>query len=287
MPDPTTPTNTPAVTTAALIQAWADAMADVRAVVADLGEPGWREPSLLPGWSVGDIVAHLTWIERILLGRFDPPHEPDWAALPHVANELGRATEVPVDLRRGRPRAAVLEEFDTTIADRHAALLAGPQDPSTPATNPFGKRVTLEAVLRMRTFDTWVHGQDIRLAVGRPGATDTTAARVAGEQIVNALGYVWAKRVQAPVGSTLHLVVTPPGIALEHAVLRAPDGTGVPVPAPDAPSVTLTMAFDDLVQLGCGRTRPDSTPDQARARVRVEGDPALGALAVEQFNIAP
>jgi uncharacterized protein (TIGR03083 family) len=279
---PTTP-----VTTAGLIDAWASAMADLRAVVADLGEPGWRAPSLLPGWSVGDIVAHLTWIERILLGHFDPPHEPDWAALPHVANDLGRATEVPVDLRRGRTRAEVLGEFDATIHDRHAALLAGPQELASPATNPFGKRVTLEAVLRMRTFDTWVHGQDVRLATARPGATDTAAARVAGEQILGALGYVWAKRVQAPVGSTLHVVVTPPGIALEHAVVRAEDGTGVPVPPPAEPTTTLTLAFDDLVQLGCGRTRPDSTPEQARARVRVDGDPALGALAVRQLGIAP
>lgn len=282
-----TEATTAPVTTAGLIDAWASAMADLRAVVADLGEPGWRAPSLLPGWSAGDIVAHLTWIERILLGRFDPPHEPDWAALPHVANDLGRTTEVPVDLRRGRTRADVLDEFDATIRDRHAALLAGPQELASPATNPFGRRVTLEAVLRMRTFDTWVHGQDVRLATARPGATDTAGARVAGEQILGALGYVWAKRVQAPIGTTLHVVVTPPGAALEHAVVRTDDGTGVTVPPPAAPTVTLTLPFDDLVQLGCGRTRPDSTPEQARARVRVDGDPALGALAVQQLNIAP
>jgi uncharacterized protein (TIGR03083 family) len=273
--------------TAVLIDAWAGAMGDLREVVASLGAEGWRQPSLLPGWSVADIVAHLSWIERILLSRFDPPHEPDWAALPHVANDLSRATEVPVDLRRARSRDEVLAEFDTTIADRHAALLSGPQDPATPATNPFGKRVTLEAVLRMRTFDTWVHGQDIRLAVGRPGATGTSGARVAAEQIAGALGYVWAKRVDAPVGSSVLLEVVPPGIALRRAARRAEDGAGLEIAAPADPSVTLTMAFDDLVQLGCGRTRPDSSIEQARARVRVDGDQALGARAVERFNIAP
>ncbi|MCU0301007.1 MAG: maleylpyruvate isomerase family mycothiol-dependent enzyme [Candidatus Nanopelagicales bacterium] len=287
MTDPAPGTPTGPALTAALIEAWADGMADLREVVASLGEDGWRHPSLLPGWSVADVVAHLAWIERILLGRFDPPHEPDWAALPHVGTELSRATEVPVDLRRSRSRAEVLAEFDETVADRHAALQAGSQDPAEPATNPFGKRVTLEAVLRMRTFDTWVHGQDVRLAVGHPGATATPAARVAAEQIAGALGFVWAKRVDAPVGTSLLLEVTPPGVALRRAVLRAEGGAGVAVEPPADPTVTLTMAFDDFVQLGCGRTRPDSSTEQARSRVRVAGDPGLGALAVERFNIAP
>ena len=278
-------------TIGALIAAWAEAMADVRAVVAvvvaDLGEPGWRHPSLLPGWSVGDVVAHLSWIERILLGRMDPPHQPDWTGLPHVTDDFGRATEVPVDLRRGWTREAVLAEFDESVADRHAALLAGPQDPTTPAMNPFGRMVTLEAVLRMRTFDAWVHGQDIRWAVGRPGATTTAAARVAAEQIAGALGYVWARKAGAPEGSTLLVEVMPPGIALRHAVVRTAEGKGVDTPVPPDPTVTLRLGFEDFVQLGCGRTRPDRSTEQARAAVTVIGDAELGARAVAALNIAP
>jgi uncharacterized protein (TIGR03083 family) len=270
-----------------LIAAWAEAMADVRSVVAELGEPGWRSPSLLPGWSVGDVVAHLSWIERILLGRMDPPHTPDWTALPHVGSDFGRATEVPVDLRRAWPRSQVLAEFDATIADRHAALLAGPTDPGAPAVNPFGRTTTLEAVLRMRTFDTWVHGQDIRLATDRPGATTSAAARVTAEQVASALGFVWAKKVDAPVGATLLVSVTPPGIALTRAVGRAADGKGVDIDPPVEPTVRITLEFDDFIQLGCGRTRPDRSPDEARARVAIDGDADLGARTVAALNIAP
>jgi uncharacterized protein (TIGR03083 family) len=274
-------------TVADLIDAWAESMADLRGVVDELGEEGWRHPSLLPGWSVGDLVAHLSWLERILLGRHDPVHEPDWSALPHVIDDFGRATEVPVDLRRTWSRADVLAEFDATIADRHAALLAGPQELSAPSANPFGRTVTLESVLRMRIFDTWVHGQDVRLAVGRPGATETEGARIAAEQIAGALGFLWAKRVDAPVGSSLLVTVTPPGIALVRAVARAADGKGVDIPAPAGPTVALKLAFDDFIQLGCGRTRPDSTPDQARARVEITGDADLGRRTVAALNIAP
>jgi uncharacterized protein (TIGR03083 family) len=273
--------------TAALIDAWAQAMADVRAVADAAGDAGWRHPSLLPGWSVADVVAHLGWIERGLLGLADPPHEPDWSSLPHVRDGLSRITEVPVDLRRAWPRDAVLAEFDDAIAARHAALRSGPQDPATPAVNPFGRMVTLEAVLRMRTFDAWVHGQDIRLALGIPGSTDTAAAAVAGAQIASGLGKVWAKAVDAPAGSALRVDVTPPGVALVTAVLRAADGKGVFIDPPDEPTVQLTLAFDDFVQLGCGRERPGSTTEQARGRVRIDGDAELGARAVAALNIAP
>lgn len=270
-----------------LVDAWAQAMADIRRTVYDLGPDGWAHPSLLPGWSVGDVVSHLSWIERIMLGRFDGPHEPAWAQLPHVESDFGRLTEIPVDLRRSWSRDAVLAEFDATIADRHAALQAGPQDPMTPAVNPFGKRVTLEAVLRMRIFDTWVHGQDIRLAVGRPGATDTAAARFAAEQIAGALGYVWAKKVGAPAGATLTVTVTPPGVALNRAVAVTDSGKGIDIAPPSEPTIGLTMTFDDFVQLGCGRTRPDSTLDDARTRVIVAGEAGLGARTLAAFDIAP
>ena len=250
-----------------LIAAWAQAMSDVRTLADELGEPGWRRPSLLPGWTVGDVVAHLSWIERIMLGRADPPHQPEWAALPHATSDFGRATEVPVDLRRSWPRERVLAEFDATIADRHAALRAGPQDLDTPARDPFGRPSTLEGVLRMRTFDTWVHGQDIRLAVGRPGATDTDAARIAAEQIAGVLGFVWAKKVGASIGSTLTVTVIPPGVELVESVVVTDDGRGRAIARPDSPTVAVTMSFDDFVQLGCGREWPESSREDARGRV--------------------
>jgi uncharacterized protein (TIGR03083 family) len=271
----------------ALVSAWAEAMADIRSLVGDLDDRRWRGPSLLPGWTVADIVAHLSWVERALLGRSDPPHEPDWAALPHAASPIARITEVPVDLRRRWSREQVLAEFDATIAERGAALRAGPSDPDTPALDPFGRPATLGGVLRMRTFDTWVHGQDIRLTIGRPGATDTSAAQVAGEQIAGALGFVWARKVDAPVGTTLVVEVTPPGVTLTRAVTRGEDGRGVDVPPPRDPTVTLTLDFDDFVQLGCGRSRPDSSPDMARVRVRIAGDSELGERTLAQLNIAP
>lgn len=274
-------------TVAELTDAWAEAMADVRAVSDDLGEGGWRHPSLLPGWSVADVVAHLTWIERILLGRFDAPHEPDWSALPHATSAFGRATEIPVDLRRARGRADVLAEFDTTIADRLQALRQGPQDLATPTPDAFGRPSTLDGVLRMRIFDTWVHSQDIRLAVGRPGGTGTAAARIAAERMAGALGFVWARNVAAPEDTTLVLDVVGPAWSLRRAVVRQADGRGRAIDAPESPTAHLTMTLDDFVQLSCGRVRPNRSLPEAAAAVRIEGDQDLGTRAVQALMITP
>lgn len=270
-----------------LVDAWAGALADLRDLADVLGDPGWRTPSALPGWRVGDVIAHVGWIEHSMLGHVDPPHDPDWPLLSHVASPLSRITEVPVDLRRGWSRQAVLDEFDAATSRRQAALRAGPQDLTTPTVDPFGRRTTLDVVLRMRTFDTWVHGQDIRRAVGIPGATDTSGAVVTAHQIAGALGYVWAKKVQAPIDRTLTVRVIPPGVAVVRSVIVGADGRGRAIPDPEAPTVALRMAFDDFVQLGCGREWPGSPRVLARARVEVEGDPQLAVRVLDSLNIAP
>lgn len=270
-----------------LIDAWAASAADLRAVAVEVGEAGWRAPSALPGWSVGDVIAHVGWIERHLLGLVDPPHQPDWDALPHATSLLSRATETPVDLRRGWSRDEVLAEFDAAVAAREQALRSGPQDPQTPSIDPFGRPKTLGAVLRMRIFDCWVHSQDIRCAVGRPGLGAPEGARFTAEQIAGGLGFVWGKRVGAPPGSTLTVHVTEPGIALTHSVGVDAEGRGGPVAEPEAPTVELRMSFDDFVQLACGRQWPDSSTEDARARVEVGGDASLAVRTLDSFNIAP
>lgn len=270
-----------------LVDAWAASAADLRSVAAEVDEEGWRGPSALPGWSVGDVVAHVAWIERHLLGLVDPPHQPDWDALPHATSLLSRATETPVDLRRTWPRAQVMAEFDAAVAAREEALRSGPQDPQTPSIDPFGRPKSLAAVLRMRIFDCWVHSQDVRWAVGRPGLGAPSGARLTAEQIAGGLGFVWGKRVGAPAGSTLTVHVTEPGIALTHSVGVGADGRGGPVAEPESPTVTLTMSFDDFVQLSCGRQWPDSSTEDARSRVEVSGDADLAVRTLDSFNIAP
>ena len=249
---------------------------------------------MLPGWTVADVVAHVTSIERSLLGRQDPPHEPDWASLPHARDGFGRITEVPVDLRRSRTREEVLAEFDETMADREVALRElRASDPGL-VMSPLGTMMPLDEMIAMRVFDTWVHEQDIRVAVGDPGHLGTAPAHMAAGRMRRALGFVWAKKVDAPVGATLQVTVTGPGVEFSDTVIRTEDGKGRPSGPVDDPTVALTMSFPGFVALTCGRgpgrggrgrgpgaRRAHDRPVQHRPlrQPRSGVDPTLGPLA--------
>lgn len=250
-------------------------MADLRDAAA---RAPWDHPSVLPGWSVGDVLAHCTSIERALSGQGDPAHEPDWAALPHATSPFGRITEVPVDLRRSRTRAEVLAEFDQTMAAREAGLRElRAADPGL-VMSPLGTMMPLDDMLAMRVFDTWVHEQDIRVAVGDPGHLGTAPAHMAARRMRGACGFIWAKNVGAPIGATLQVNVTGPGVTFTETVVRSGDGKGRPAEAVQDPTVALTMAFPDFVALACGRGHAD---------VDVVGDEELAGRTVARFNIAP
>lgn len=257
------------------IDVWRAAMADFRDAAA---RAEWRHPSVLPGWTVADVVAHVTWIERSQLGRADPPHEPDWASLPHVRDGFSRITEVPVDLRRSRTREEVLAEFDQAVAEREVALRELRASNPGLVMNPLGRMMPFDEVIAMRVFDTWVHEQDIRVAVGDPGHLGTAPAHMAADRMRKALGFVWAKKVDAPVGATLQVSVTGPGVEFSDTVIRTEDGKGRPSEPVDTPTVALTMSFPDFVALTCGR---------GPAKPEVTGDQDLGERTIARLNIAP
>lgn len=259
-----------------LVDTWLQAHRDFRDAA---GRTPWHHPTLLPGWSVADVVAHTVWIERTALGLQDPPHEPDWPSLTHIESDFGRATEVPVDLRRSWPEERVMAELDEAVAARHELLLA--TDPAATARNIFGQERPLADVLTDRIFDLWVHEQDIRAAGGDPGHLATQPAVVASGVLIRGLGYIWAKRAEAPVGTTLLVTATPPGLSFTAAVQRQPDGRARPVDPPAAPTVSLRMPFEQFVAHTCGRRNAD------HGLVVIEGESALGRRVVERFAITP
>jgi uncharacterized protein (TIGR03083 family) len=234
---------------------------------------------------VGDIVAHIGWLEGMLIGEYDAPHEPDWVSLPHVQSDFGRITEVPVDLRRSWAREAVLIELADRVSRRTAELEEGPHAADAEVMGPFGP-APLGRVLRMRTLDTWVHEQDIRDALGRPGHLDTPGAQATAAQLLPGLGKVWAKLAGAQPGQVLDLRVTGPGIEGGAIVAVGEDGRARMVgddllDQAGAATVTLTMSWPAYLALSCGRG--DAQP--WREQVSVSGDPELAARTLEHFRV--
>ena len=265
----------------AVFSAWQSAADDFRALVTPLSQEEWDSPTALPGWTVGDIVAHVGWLEGLLIGRVDPPHEPDWDALPHATSEFSQVTEVPVDLRRSWTPEDVIAELATNVAGHGEALAAGAHDLTAPAQGPFGP-ATLGRVLGMRTLDTWVHEQDIRDALGRPGHLDTAGAQVTATQLLPGYGRVWAKLCGARAGETLRLRVSEPGVAFTRDVVVGDDGRATVTSAQgDSATVTITMHWRTFLNLSCGR----GDASAHRPHVAIGGDPTRAALVLDNFCV--
>ena len=268
---------------AELLQAWDTAMTDFLRAAEDAGEQQWAAPSPCPGWTVGDLVAHITGIERFLMGRSDPDHVPDYDNLPHAQEGLSRYTEIPVDLRRSWSRDAVLAEAHATHADRRRQLQELLTAGDTELPGPFGKPMSVADLLRIRIFDIWIHEQDVRVATDRPGGLDSVPAWITAGRLGAALGKVWVKAVGAPEDTVAEIDVTGPGVTMTMRVAHLPGGRGTPVAPVADPDATVRLSWPDMVALGAGRV----PPREGVERATLGGDPDLARALVTSLAVTP
>lgn len=153
------------------VEAWEQSARSIIGLGDTCSAADWQRESRCPGWTVKDLFSHTVGLERLLLGEPLPQHDP--GAKPWVKSDFAKVMEIDVDLRRGRSGADVLEELREVIDARHAALQRA--DGSEP-TLFLGKTVPQIEVFPRRIIDLWMHEQDIRVAVGKPGGMDTISA---------------------------------------------------------------------------------------------------------------
>ena len=130
---------------AAVGELYAQGRERISALVVGLGGADVDRPvPTCPGWSVGDVVAHLVGVcTDVLAGNVAGVASEPW-------------TEAQVRARRGRPMTEVVEEWSQAAPQVEALA------PSFPG----------------RMGEQWVadlvtHEHDIRTALGRPGARDS------------------------------------------------------------------------------------------------------------------
>ena len=246
---------------------------------AGLTEAQWKAPTEVPGWTVQDNLAHLSALERRILGRPEPDHRiPD--VLDHVKNEFGHANEIFVDSRRAWSGAEVLAEFDAVTRERLATLRgSGPDDFGAESWTPAGPG-TVRELLPFRVFDAWVHEQDMRRAVDRPGDLDGPVADAALARILGTMPFVIGKQVAPPDGSTVVFELSPP---LPSRVAVRMEGRARRLDAvPDATTVTIRTDGETFTRLTCGRGDPAAA--LASGAVTFGGDAELGQRVVESLN---
>lgn len=258
-----------------LVPAWQQTIESFRDTVAQIPDDAFAQPSLLPGWTVGDIVAHVVALEVELSGQPLPSHEPDWDALPHADDLFSRYTEIGVDYRRGWTPKRLREELDEVIAVRTEQLTTGPQD-DREIVGIGGLPRSFNHQLRMRCFDIFLHDLDLRDALGMPEPELGEGARVTVDLMANGLGYVWVKKAGAVPGDVLHFVV-PEWVDRWIGVDGA--GKGVQI-EPAEPTTSISADVWPYIRLSSGR-QPDLES------VSVEGNIQLGSDVVTNLNVAP
>jgi uncharacterized protein (TIGR03083 family) len=262
------------------VEVWRSACDDLAALARDVDDTAWRLPTDLPGWSVQDVMAHCSALECELAGDEPLPADVDPEAA-HIRNPRGVYTEQGVVARRGYSRLELVDEFEDAVRRRARLLeVEALDDPAaTPTITPGGIEWDWGTLLRNRVVDIWVHDQDIRRAVGKPGDQDTAAAAFVQDVFGRALPYVLAKRAEAPPDTTMVVDITGP-VAAAYGVRVDGDRRGVPVdPAALDPTLRLTMTTETFAMLAAGRRDPAQLP------VTLDGDPDLARRVLDGMNV--
>jgi len=260
-------------TVAALGEVWAS----VAGLLAELSDDEWRLPTPLPGWSVQDNVAHIAGTEAMLLGEDAPEVDVDRSDGSHVRNDIGAFNEAWVESMRPMPPAQVLQRFRELTTARLAALDAMTDEEwNAESFTPAGQD-TYGRFMQIRVFDCWLHEQDIRDAVGRPGHESGLAVEVTLDEMATALGFVVGKRAAAEPGDRVTFALTDGGSVVRALHVEVGDRAAVVSSLSGPATVTLTMPVGVMTRRCAGRVGADELLDE----IVIDGDLALASRILE------
>ena len=263
---------------AGYVDVWWVAIDDFTKLLETIPSDQWTTETDLAGWDVRAIAAHTAHLESILAGA--PEEVVEVGEPDHVTSLMGLYTEQGVVSRRDRSTDHLINEIRSAATSRHTALLADP--PTDGAAKPprifGGIGWDWERLLRNRPLDVWMHEQDVRRAVDRPGNLDSAPAQHTADYLLESLAMVLGKRIAPPAGTSVVLDVS--GSA-PHAVEMGADGRAVEVPLPDQPTARLTMDRETFIVIAGGRRDPEP------GAVAIEGDEVLAGSLLDMMAVTP
>jgi uncharacterized protein (TIGR03083 family) len=221
-----------------------ESMDSVLALLSELDEADWQVQSLCPAWRVHQVVAHLDGIEEALTGWQPAGDTP--AAFDTVGKVIDEVNEWPADRLLGRVR--------TTLAGRRAELLAANASLFDEVSwTPVGVQ-TYRRFMAIRNFDFWVHEQDMRVPLERPGHTSGPAAELALDEVRRSFGYIVAKRAAIPDGTSVLVQLHGP---VETQIGAVVEGRARVVDDLEEPDAVVRTDFLTFMLLACGRIDPE------------------------------
>lgn len=272
-------------TVAELARIYSDQLESFAALADSLSSEQWALPSPCPGWTVADVVAHVIGIELELHGEPLPDHEPDWENLPHVATPVDRYIELPIDFRRRLTPDELLAELHETVEWRRedlSELFGNTAEPAEIVRGPGGWQLRRDVFLKTRIFDVWIHTLDIQLAIDSAWQLDPAGAVVTTSLLLAAMPKIWAKRVGAPVGSSVGLEITDAPVPANVMITVDPDGRARFAQSSEIPAPTSRVSLDwpSFILQATGR----QAGREVKAR-ELAGDPDLARAFFESMTV--
>lgn len=236
----------------------------------------------LPGWRIRDVVAHIIGTESLLSGEPVPQSDIDVSELAHVRNPIGVLNECWIRQLSSLSGAELLSRFREVTAARRATLTAmSDEEWNAPTMTPAGQD-SMGRFMRIRTFDCWMHEQDIREVVARPAsdtALQTPAVGLSLDEIEASMAFVVGKRGGAPDGSRVAIELTGP---ISRTIAVAVSGRAALVPDFGGAEPTATIRLDgwQLTRLCGGRPLGAVRP----VAIEYGGDVEVGRRIVEHLD---
>ncbi|MFI0941117.1 maleylpyruvate isomerase family mycothiol-dependent enzyme [Streptomyces sp. NPDC021020] len=262
------------------IDAWTHSIESVNELVSPLAEGEWNRPTECPYWSVRDIVSHLIGFECELLGDPRPIHTLP-SDLRHITSESARYTEVPVDIRRHHTAPEMTSELEYTIIRRSRQLRNESRQPDAQVRAIGGGETTLEEQLWGRVFDVWVHEQDLRRALDKPGNLASAGAVLARDYVLRALPKLVAHDAGAKPGSAVVFDVHGPLEFMRTVRVNAEGRGSIDSAVSLGPAVTFVLDWETFLRLLTGRVRPAAVAGQ----VKIEGDADLADAILRHISV--
>ncbi len=240
-------------------------------LLAELSEEEWGRPTVCEGWSVKDVAGHVLGVDLGNLSvrrdhyRIDPAPGEDLGGFVNRFNE-----EWVRAARRLSPRllldllATSGQQLFTHFGSLDLFELGGPVSWAGPAPAPVWLDVAREYTER------WVHQQQIRDAVGRPGLTEPRYLSPVLSTFAHALPHAF-RDTEAPIGTSVGLHVRGESGG-DWTVARKMGGWVLYAGAPASPEARVSL--DETVAWRL--FTKGLTPGKAEQEAVFEGDRRLG-----------
>ena len=268
----------PSLSTEQVIDALSTIWDSILDATDGLKESSWDLPTDCPGWDVSDQLAHLIGIELLLLG--EPIPEVELGARDYIKNKFGESIEAWIEVRRPESGKTLRKEFMEVTQRRLEMLRSLPEEAfDAVGWSPIGQ-VPMRKFMEIRAMDCWVHEQDMRVALGRPGGRNGVGEQITLGRADAALGGVVAGGMEAGDGTSLAIeVVGPLGGRRRIEVI---DGKGSHV-AGESADATVTLSQEIYERRFCGRI--SAAEVEGDPQTEFAGDMELGRAFVEALAV--